>query len=408
MPISQPPLDTPDQRWVERLALRILGDRSLAVVGESVAQHWIAQITPDEAQLGQFELELERAVFCGLMNTANADPRRPLIHAFGRLEHEVDGKTVPATRTAHTNLDYVYRFVPLDGASSLHIRGRVHDGQAPLAIEYALLTAGQVYQKTLALADIAISSDGTFDIYVDGEEAGDRQNHFQVDQDSYQLLLRDVIGDPRSQLPLDLEIVRAAPLPDPASIELPVLDATAQAHIQKHVDDLIFTTRNFAMAGLANQFGDPAINKTGIYSASQAYSIGHVRLDRDEAMIITLTLGSAAYATVPLTNIWGGVGEILAVRSNVSTPLATRNGDGSFTFVISLTDPGTYNWVEIGPDGTGCLFMRWVGLTDGVAPEMSASIVHLDNWRPPAELVRNGRPDGGKDLRREGYCRVMA
>src|SRR5690606_2723802 len=141
------------------------------------------------------EAQFEIAAFCGYMNAANNDPLYPRIHAFGRIEHETNGYRIPSTKSAHPNIDYIYRFVPIDGASRYELHGRVPDVR-PLVIEYAMLTAGQVYQHNMSYADIVVDADGTFTITVDSDPAGDRPNHFQTTDDSVQLLLRDVISDP--------------------------------------------------------------------------------------------------------------------------------------------------------------------------------------------------------------------
>jgi hypothetical protein len=120
------------------------------------------------------------------------------------------------------------------------------------------------------------------------------------------------------------------------------------------------------------------VNKGGIYSVAQAYSAGHYCLQDNEAMVITLTLGGAAYAVAPVNNIWGGLGDYLRHRSTIGTGRAAANPDGSYTFVLSLRDPGVANWVD--PDGMteGVMFFRWAGLSPdyaGAPPQLHTKIV---------------------------------
>ena len=125
-----------------------------------------------------------------------------------------------------------------------------------------------------------------------------------------------------------------------------------------------------------------------MYSAAQAYSAGHFELQDDEAILVDLTLAGAAYAIVPITNVWGGAGDVYGRRATLSTSGAKPNADGSYTFVISPADPGTENWVDAGASHTGCVFFRWIGLpsqdSGHVPPTLKTRVVKL------ADVARNG------------------
>jgi hypothetical protein len=372
-----PILGTAEQVRLEEQALELRRHPTIVGALPKLADYWKSNTRASAWQIEQFEREMERATFCGLMDALNSDPRNPRIHAFGRLEHALNGEQVPATRTMHPNLDYIYRLVPLDADSKIRILGSAVLGRAPHAVEYALLTSRQLYEKTYALENFLTGSGTEFELTVDRRPAAGRPVHFTTSTKSHQLLLRDVIATV-GELPLQLCIERAA------GGQMDTFDAGAMAesaivHIRRHIDGVLHINRQIAFARAANQFSSPCVHREGLYSASQAYSAGNYRIEDDECLVIELGLGGATYVTVPLTNIWGGTGEILQRRSNLSTAQAEPDESGKYTFIVSHHDPGHPNWVQSSGEVEGVMFMRWVGLkgTEPKAPTVSVTVCNM-------------------------------
>jgi len=382
------PLATPDQIEIETIAAELRSDADLAPVFARIAEEWRARMPADEANLARFPAQFESAAICGCMFAANDDPLYPRLHAFGRLGHDTNGHPIPSTKSGHPNIDYIYRFAAIDGGSRYIIRGRLPE-VGPIAIEYSLLTATQVYEGNISLRELTTDGAGRFEITVDPDPAGDRPNHFQTSPESVQLLLRDVISDPRGQLPAELTIERLGPPPERPRQSLEEMKRNVERQVRKHIDDLDYTTFEFVLKRPVNSFAAPVVSRDGILSVAQAYSPGHYQIAEDEALIVTMTLAGAAYAVVPVTDLWGGVGNMLEHRTALGTGLARPNPEGSYTFVVSLSDPGVANWVD--PDGLthGVVFFRWIGLDPGSeeAPRLDTRIAKLSDL--PAAL-----PDG--------------
>src|SRR6202012_3692195 len=112
---------------------------------------------------------------------------------------------------------------------------------------------------------------------------------------------------------------------------------------------------------------------------TQAYSMGHFRLTEDQALVITITMGSAGYAIIPATNYWGGIGDYLNHRTCISSGKAVPNPDGSLTFVVARKDPGGANWVETDGLDEGTLCVRWTAFKQdgGPMPTLEAKLVDL-------------------------------
>ncbi|MEO6247684.1 MAG: hypothetical protein ABIO85_03770 [Sphingomicrobium sp.] len=413
LPVIRPPLATPDQVHIESRAIALLARTDVQGICRRAAQHWIDALSPNPEHRSCFEAEFEQAAFCGLMNAVNADPTRPRIHAFGRFAHNLGGHSVPATKSGHPNPDYIYRFMALEGGARYILRGRV-SGQMPTAVEIGMLTAEQFYQHNISRRALVIAADGHFTITIDPDPAGGRANHFRSTPETRQLLMRDVIGDLSQQRPLEIWVESV----EPASAALPDSDdaiaASCEVHIRKHIDDLIWVYNQLIIKASPNHFETPAIHKSGVYGVSQASCAVNFDLAEENAFVITLGLGNAAYAVVPVSNYWGGVGRSLDRQVTLGTGRARPDPDGRYTFVVSHSDPGVPNWVDPAGLHQGVLFLRWVGFdpADQRLPTLDAR--HLD-LRQVDALLAEGTPrlsaaDRQAQLarRRRDYLGVMS
>jgi hypothetical protein len=82
-------------------------------------------------------------------------------------------------------------------------------------------------------------------------------------------------------------------------------------------------------------------------------------LGDDQAMVVTVTLGDAGYFTTPITDAWTITPDYRNHQSSLNSSQAIPNPDGSYTLVISKTDPGVANWVDTAGLNQGSLFVRW-------------------------------------------------
>ena len=337
-------------------------------------------VGPSPELLNRFEGAFRQAAFCAALNTVNADPQRPRIHGFGRYEHQIGDQSVPGSRAGHPNPDYLYRFVPVDGASTYLIRGKAL-GRPPTAVEFGVINQEQQYISYLSKDRLVVDPDGSFEIVV-GPEArlSGAPNQLKTRSDAFRVLIRDMLGDLSTQSPHLLSVER---------IEGPGSHATGESapaesyegELTAFIDDVMWVNENLVFKREPNIFEPPGTFNDTHYSPTQAYSAGHYRIANDEALVMSLTLGGAAYAVVPITDHWGGLGDVLAHTVSVGTGYAAPGPDGRFTFVIAMTDPHVQNWVD--PDGLheGVIFVRWVGLPVGggaaTRPTLTARVVRL-------------------------------
>ncbi len=79
---------------------------------------------------------------------------------------------------------------------------------------------------------------------------------------------------------------------------------------------------------------------------NQVYVMGRFDLKPGEAFVVDVGDGGAEYFTVPLSNIWGTTLDIVDRTGSLNKAQSVPNEDGTYTYVISPTDPGVANWID--------------------------------------------------------------
>ena len=81
--------------------------------------------------------------------------------------------------------------------------------------------------------------------------------------------------------------------------------------------------------------------------------------------MLTIHPGTANYMTVPVSNLWGTTMDPVHHLSSRNKDQMAKNPDGSFTVIVSPTDPGLQNWVDTEGLSEGMLFLRWAAIAGG-------------------------------------------
>jgi hypothetical protein len=265
--------------------------------------------------------------------------------------------------------------IPIDGVGRYVLHGK-RPTMGPLAFEVSLMGENGATIGNLSLSDLIIATDGGFAITIDPAAANGRSNHLQSRPGTRQLLIRDIFDKIAVQRPMALSIERLDPPTSPARTTADIV-ATIESVIRGFMSGLLGIAR--VLGSEPNRLQPPSFQNQSETLVTQAYSIGHFRLTPTEGLLIRLTLGSAAYAVVPATSYWGGIGDFLRHRASIGTGRAETDPDGGFTFVVAASDPGIANWVDTGGLDEGVLCVRWLGFAPGAGPmpELTARVVQL-------------------------------
>ncbi len=124
----------------------------------------------------------------------------------------------------------------------------------------------------------------------------------------------------------------------------------------------------------------PAPARNAEFLATQLQSAGYFALTDSEALVITIDPGNAGYFTVPVTNLWTITDDYWNQQTSLNNAQALANADGTYTLVVSPTDPGVHNWVSTGGLNQGTISIRFQDLdtTSDELPTVTSQLVSLD------------------------------
>ena len=350
------PIATPEQHEHELQALELTGHPTVRKAFDRVRDHWLAIMDPSPAMRGCFDPAFEGVMFSAAVWSSNQDPLRPKVTTITRLAHPVAGRAIPGSRWGIDNPDSIYRVIPISGDERYRIQGRV--GERRMTENYFTLwdpNMGTV--DVLDGKDLVLSDDGRFTISVDSDPAAGRPNHVRSAQSAHEFYIRDVLLDWGKEDPNELRIERlGGPATRPASTRDEQAELTARFML-RYAEFTTKLSKGMRMRP-ANDFSLAVSGeKTGMLR-NQVYIGGHFALEDDEAFVIRVNDGGAAYFTVPISNVWGTTLSIVDRTSTLNKAQATPEPDGTFTFVLCREDPGVHNWLDTCGLSEGTLTLR--------------------------------------------------
>lgn len=357
------PIDTPDQRRIELEALKVYADPRVQATIADRRSYWLEKAQPSAGQRRAFDSYFEEAVFGSLLWTLNTDPERPAVLTISRIPHKLGDVHVPGTRWGIDNPDSVYRTIPISGAERYVIRGKVHYPR--LTENY--FTLWNAYMGTVDVLDgktLALEKDGSFEIFVDSDDKGNRANHVKSSPEAVEFYIRDVVTDWANERPSELSIERLGGAPKKPERSFDQKVADAQALIIKNVDNTIRWNRQ-ALDKPVNMFDFVIDRDTDGALRNQVYIMGHFNLQDDEGLLIDVDLGGAAYFIAPITNLWGTTNDIVHENGSLNLTQMKRDSDGAVRLLVSRKDPGIWNWLDTNDMQDGIMTLRWAEFETG-------------------------------------------
>jgi hypothetical protein len=116
------------------------------------------------------------------------------------------------------------------------------------------------------------------------------------------------------------------------------------------------------------------------FLANQLQSNGYFQLADNEALILTIAKGSAGFFNVPVYNDWTITDDYWNQQTSLNIDQAVPNPDGTYTLVVSPTDPGVANWVSTGGLNQGTISMRFQNVEEPEQnpPTVLTQVVSID------------------------------
>ena len=411
---------------------------------------------PDKENLAQLSRSVDEYAMGAAFQQQILNPMTPRAVMQVAPPHNWYGQSVGGSRILYDNPDTVYRFMAVNKTSTYVISGKFEDYDPadpttrPADTSFSLLTglSGNT-ADVLTKDELVVNDDGTFEIYVSaGPPPPEYKNYIQLTSDSTLIAARDTLGNWNEEQPSSLSIVRKTGPPDSLFAQLggfaipligpAVTDSPALTQLVSIIPPLAdpppllrgAVTAVIMVLGLSmerdymrvatvdpvtgerrqpNKLTDPTSNAA--FLSTQLQSAGYFQLEDDEALIVTINPGKADYFTVPVTNDWTITDNYWDQQTSLNNEQARRNPDGTYTIVISPTDPGYDNWVSTGGLNQGTISIRFQDLAEsGAMPTVVTSEVvthdELHQLLPPEDFIDPA--DRDLTARQEGFNRRFA
>ncbi|HKP42564.1 Ig-like domain-containing protein [Mycobacterium sp.] len=454
---STSPLATADQLAAEQLVDQVVNNPIVWLAKQVLRARWLAAAQqqfalvggPDEENLAQLDKALDEYVRQAAMEVLLLDPNNPKVLQQVMPPHTWYGQTVGGTRIVYDNPDTIYRFIPVNNASSYVITGRFA-GAIPADTNFSVLTGlNGATAANLNGKDLIVAPDGMFTITLDSSPGVPGENHLQLPSGATLILARNTLSDWNAQDPMSLSVERVGGPPDsffsqiggldipligplvsgnplllslvsviPAFASSPPLlmaiEAAAVTLIGPQVPDYMALATTDSETGQLrppNEFTDPAHNAA--FLATQLQSVGYFQLTDQQALVLTIDPGNADYFSVPVTNDWTITDNYWDEQTSLNNAQAIANADGTYTIVVSPTDPEVANWVSTGGLNQGTISIRFQHFDSSstASPTVSSQVVSIDQLGsiiPADQFVTPAEREAQLALRKSGFNKRFA
>ena len=432
------PLGTPAQISRERIAIRTAETLPVTLMKFVLRQGFLAAANqqfadvggPDQANLDRLNNAVDEYALASAFSQQILNPMDPAVVTQVAPPHDWYGLSVGGSRLLYDNPDTIYRFIPVNKTSEYVLTGRLYEGR-PADTTFSVLegTSG-ITSTILSLDDLVVSPDGSFVITVSGTAATPGQrNHLQLTSSSTLIAARNTLGDWAVEEPMELEVQRvsgppnslfaqlggfvllgslvndnpllaslASLIPPLAIAEAPIVRGSLTALLMivrganQEAKYMALATTDPATGELRppNVMTPPASNAE--FLANQLQSNGYFQLADDEALVLTIDPASAGFFTVPVYDDWTITGDYWNEQTSLNNDQSVANLDGTYTMVVSPTDPLVRNWVSTGGLNQGIISMRFQNLdpdsldTPTVKPQV-VKVADLADYLPVGTVL---------------------
>jgi hypothetical protein len=222
--------------------------------------------------------------------------------------------------------------------------------------------------------ELDIAADGSFELRFGPARSGARPGYFTLGPGSAMLVVREVCSDWATEKRGTLRIQRADKIgqapPAPDEALLAKRYGVAGKILLSRLRTFLAFPDWFYLKEPVNTMTPPRRTPGGL--ASQFSSAGHFDLARDQAMIVTVPDAGrdlAPYQGIQLGSMWYISLDYINHQTSLTTDQARRDPDGKLRFVITDTDPGVANWLELTGRRRGYVQIRWQRLAADLGPE---------------------------------------
>ncbi len=229
--------------------------------------------------------------------------------------------------------------------------------------------------------DLKTDSEGRFELFISAKEMG--ENWLPMADDVFSMTIYQVFGDWNIERKGQLMIERLDTLDRPASVLTP-------ASFKEIVDGLDDEMDWFLKlwVGITQQYHgnipDNSITpprRIQVTHLGSQFAPGHWNLNNDQAMIIEFDDPKARYWGFSFYQPWGELLDTVSRQTSLNNFQSHRDSDGKYRLIVSATDPGLANWIDIAGHSHGVF--NWRVTTDTAPATPSIKVVNV------AELAKH-------------------
>ena len=420
------PLGTPEQLTAEQTAAETVNTLPVQLMKLVLQFGWTSTARqqfdlvhgPDQQNIDALNTAVNEYAMGAAFQQQLLNPMTPTAVMQVAPPHLWYGQDVGGSRILYDNPDTIYRFMGVNKTSSYLITGRFTGEEMPADTSFSVLTGlSGTTASVLTGRQLVLNPDGSFTITVSGSPTGPGPNHIQLTSDTNLIAVRNTLSDWNKQDPMSLSIERVSgppnslfsqlggfavpfigplvtdnpmlttlvslipPLPDPPPLLRGAVTAVIMAlglQMESKYISVATTDPTTGARRQPNVLTNPTRNAE--FLATQLQSAGYFQLNDDQALVLTIDPGNAGYFVVPVTNDWTITDNYWDQQTSLNTAQAKKNTDGTYTIVISPSDPDVWNWVSTGGLNQGTISIRFQDLNSNSStlPTVSPQVVSLD------------------------------
>jgi len=271
------------------------------------------------------------------------------------------------------------RFAAVRGGNSYVLRGNVaslYNVNVSLHEGWAFLGEPGVWGD-LGVDDLAVDDDGNFELFISPEPRPG--NWLELPPEATILHIREYYADWDVHRPGTFEVVRVGS-------EGSAPDRTDGQELSRRLDEVLrfitgYTPSHLTMIGWLNSQPPNLVQIPTRQDAGNrniAYAFGRFELDASEALVLEFAKPDARLWGVQwLTTPWYENPDLANRSTSVRGDEAFVNDDGMVRVVVSATDPGSPNWLDVGGYREGVLAARYIWIADD-GPGIHCTVLATD------------------------------
>jgi hypothetical protein len=275
-----------------------------------------------------------------------------------------------------SDADYHRAPIRLGPGRAYRLWGRIPPGTCYVGV--LLYGRGGRVGNCLADSDLQRDADGRFEVRIsteaqegtwlkgDGDENAVMVRQYYADRgtEAPMEVNIELVGEPAPLMPLD-----ANSLADNLGLSIRMLKAIHKRTVQSYEMVRGVALNQFVQVPPDQLFPTP----------DNRYLVSWYRFGRDQLLVVRGQIPKARYFGLSLCNAWMESLDYLNHQVNLNHRQIETDADGRFEVVLSHSDPGIANWLDVAGHDAGYLLVRCL-LLEGDLPALTTQVMYVHEW----------------------------